>query len=59
MANKNTDQYLENNKMYASGQAVHKPAYPGKQPINPAKHVAVVACMDARLDVANRANRSE
>ena len=51
MANVNTDKYLENNKLYASGQAVHKPAYPGKQPINPAKHVAVVACMDARLDV--------
>ncbi len=51
MANVNTDKYLENNKLYASGQAVHKPTYPGKQPINPAKHVAVVACMDARLDV--------
>ncbi|MGC2167199.1 MAG: carbonic anhydrase [Gallionella sp.] len=51
MANKNTNQYLENNKSYASGQPVHKPGYPGKQPINPAKHVAVVACMDARLDV--------
>jgi len=51
MANLNTDKYLENNKLYASGQAVHKPAHPGKQPIAPAKHVAVVACMDARLDV--------
>ena len=51
MAKTNTDQFLEHNKQYASGQAVHKPAYPGKQPINPAKHVAVVACMDARLDV--------
>ncbi len=51
MANKHTDQYLENNRKYASGQPVHKPAYPGKQPINPDKHVAVVACMDARLDV--------
>lgn len=51
MANTNTNQYLENNKQYASGKAIHKPAYPGKQPINPAKHVAVVACMDARLDV--------
>ena len=51
MANLNTDQYLENNKKYAGGQAIHKPAYPGKQPINPARHVAVVACMDARLDV--------
>ena len=51
MANKNTDQYLENNKKYASGEAVHNATYPGKQPINPDKHVAVVACMDARLDV--------
>ncbi len=47
----NTDRYLENNKQYASGQATHKPNYPGKQPIQPAKRVAVVACMDARLDV--------
>jgi len=51
MAKSNTDQYLENNKQYASGQALHKPAYPGKQPIQPARRVAVVACMDARLDV--------
>ena len=51
MANKMTDRYLDNNKQYASGQAVHKPNHPGKQPINPAKHVAVVACMDARIDV--------
>ena len=47
----NTDRYLESNKQYASGQAVHKPAYPGKQPIQPSKRVAVIACMDARLDV--------
>jgi carbonic anhydrase len=51
MANKMTDSYLANNRQYASGEALHKPGYPGKQPINPAKHVAVVACMDARLDV--------
>lgn len=51
MANSNTDRYLENNKQYASGQAMHKPNYPGKRPIQPAKRVAVVACMDARLDV--------
>jgi len=51
MANKMTDGYLANNKQYASGKAVHKPNHPGKQPINPAKHVAVVACMDARIDV--------
>jgi carbonic anhydrase len=30
---------------------MHTPAYPGKQPIQPAKRIAVVACMDARLDV--------
>ncbi len=51
MADSNTDRYLENNRQFASGQAIHKPAYPGKQPIQPAKRVAVVACMDARLDV--------
>ena len=43
--------YLKNNKQYASGKSLHKPNYPGKQPINPAKHVAVLACMDARIDV--------
>ena len=51
MADSNTDRYLENNKQYARGQAIHKPTHPGKQPIQPAKRVAVVACMDARLDV--------
>jgi carbonic anhydrase len=51
MANVMTDRYLDNNKQYAGGQAVHKPVYPGKQPIQPSKHVAVLACMDARLDV--------
>jgi len=51
MANVHTDKFLEHNRQYASGQAVHKPAYPGKQAINPAKHVVVVACMDARLDI--------
>ena len=51
MADSKTDQFLENNKQYANGQAVHEPAYPGKQPIQPSKRVAVLACMDARLDV--------
>ncbi len=51
MATSNTDLYLKNNQQYASGQALHKPAYPGKQKIQPAKRLAVVACMDARLDV--------
>ena len=46
-----TDRYLENNKRYAAGESIHQPNYPGKQPIQPAKQVAVVACMDARLAV--------
>src|SRR3972149_4212409 len=51
MANSMTDRYLDNNKQYASGQAVHKPGHPGKQPIQPSKRVAALARMDARLDV--------
>jgi len=51
MAQSNTDRFLDNNRHYASGEAMHKPGYPGKQPIQPSKRVAVVACMDARLDV--------
>lgn len=51
MATKITDQCLDNNKQYASGKAIHKPVHPGKQPIAPSKRLAVVACMDARLDV--------
>ncbi|MEK9702483.1 MAG: carbonic anhydrase [Deltaproteobacteria bacterium] len=51
MASSMTDQFLENNRQYSSGQVIHRPSYPGKQPIQPSKQVAVVACMDARLDV--------
>lgn len=51
MSDSSTDEFLENNKQYASGQSSHRPVYPGKQPIRPSKRVAVVACMDARLDV--------
>jgi len=51
MATSMTDQYLANNEKYASGATMHTPAYPGKQPIQPAKRIAIVACMDARLDV--------
>lgn len=51
MGSSMTARYLENNAEYAKGQSIHKPAYPGKQPIRPTKRVAVVACMDARLDV--------
>ena len=39
-----TDELLENNRAYAA-------AFAGPLPLPPAKHVAVLACMDARLDV--------
>lgn len=39
-----TDDYLANNADYAS-------VFIGELPMPPSKHVAVVACMDARLDV--------
>ena len=39
-----TDEYLENNAAYAA-------AFSGPLPLPPASHVAVVACMDARLNV--------
>ena len=51
MAKSNTDQFLDHNQQYANGQVIHKPAHPGKQPIQPSNRVAVVACMDAPLDV--------
>jgi carbonic anhydrase len=39
-----TDQYLANNEAYAA-------SFSGPLPLPPAKHVAVLACMDARLNV--------
>ena len=39
-----TDEYLANNDAYAA-------TFTGPLPLPPSKHVAVVACMDARLDV--------
>ncbi|WP_194835303.1 carbonic anhydrase [Nocardia sp. XZ_19_369] len=39
-----TDEYLQNNTAYAS-------SFAGPLPLPPAKQVAVVACMDARLNV--------
>lgn len=39
-----TDDFLANNAEYAS-------SFKGPLPLPPGKHVAVVACMDARLDV--------
>ena len=46
-----TDQCLENNQSYSEGQSLHDSSHPGKQAIQPAKRLAVVACMDARIDV--------
>ena len=40
-----TDEYLANNEAYAA-------TFEGPLPLPPSKGVAVVACMDARLDVA-------
>jgi len=39
-----TDEYLANNARYAEG-------FSGPLPMPPSAHLAVVACMDARLDV--------
>ena len=39
-----TDEYLANNTEYAA-------SFSGPLPLPPAKHVAIVACMDARLNV--------
>src|SRR6478736_9088406 len=39
-----TDEYLKNNEAYAA-------SFNGPLPLPPSKHVAVLACMDARLDV--------
>src|ERR1700737_2744639 len=39
-----TDQYLVNNTRYAEG-------FSGPLPLPPSRHLAVVACMDARLNV--------
>ncbi|MFD6158271.1 beta-class carbonic anhydrase [Nocardia sp. NPDC060256] len=47
-----TDEYLQNNATYAS-------TFTGPLPLPPAKHVAVVACMDARLNVYGALGISE
>ncbi len=51
MASSTTDQCLESNQQYACGHSLHTASYPGKQAIQPARRLAVVACMDARIDV--------
>jgi carbonic anhydrase len=47
-----TNEFLSNNAAYAS-------AFEGPLPLPPGKHVAVVACMDARLDVYRMLGISE
>lgn len=46
-----TDACLESNARYAKGEGLHVATHPGSQPIQPARRMAVVACMDARIDV--------
>jgi carbonic anhydrase len=46
-----TDQLLRNNERYARGDVAHTATHPGPQPIQPSRRVAVIACMDARIDV--------
>jgi len=46
-----TDACLESNARYAKGEGLHVATHPGTQPIQPARRLAVVACMDARVDV--------
>lgn len=45
------DELLAHNQRYAQGQPTREASYPGRQPIRPARRVAVVACMDARIGV--------
>ena len=39
-----TDEFLKNNEIYAQ-------TFQGPLPLPPAKHIAVLACMDARINV--------
>ena len=57
MANSMTDRFLDNNKQYASGQAVHKPAYPTPQSIYSVRRfsgsvAAIVSRCDAIISVS-------
>lgn len=45
------EELLAHNQRYAQGQPTREASYPGQQPIQPARRVAVVACMDARIGV--------
>jgi len=46
-----TDQLIDNNRRYAAGEARHDARHPGKQAIKPSRRIAVLGCMDARLDI--------
>lgn len=46
-----TSLLLENNKLYAEGNSLHKSRHPGRQGIRPSLKLAVIACMDARINV--------
>jgi carbonic anhydrase len=46
-----TDEYLANNCAYAA-------TFEGPLPLPPSRQVAVVACMDARLDVYDTAGQN-
>lgn len=46
-----TDELLDNNRRYAAGETQHDARHPGKQPIKPSRRVAVLGCMDARLNI--------
>lgn len=50
MAKSGTDQFLGHNRLYAKGEAEHRPNHPGKQPIQPSRRVAVAGCVDALRD---------
>ncbi|MHB1867843.1 MAG: beta-class carbonic anhydrase [Nitrososphaerales archaeon] len=49
MSNNETSKIIEANRQYAKTQ------FPGKQPMPPSRHVAILACMDARLTVSQLA----
>ncbi len=46
-----TDELLANNAGYAASFASRSNGDKGSLPLKPARQLAVVACMDARLDV--------
>lgn len=49
MSNSETEKIIESNRNYARTQ------FPGKQPMRPSRHIAILACMDARLTISQLA----